>query len=62
MAEILITSMSIKKGTIEIKEAKFVDSNGLPTKKVNLNEAFAVALKASIIDLDMDHLSDNYGV
>jgi len=60
MAEIIITSMSIKKGVIEIKEAKFVDANGLPTKKVNLNEAFAVALKASIIQLDMDHLKDDY--
>lgn len=52
--------MSIKKGTIEIKEAKFVDSNGLPTKKVNLNEAFAVALKASIIQLDLNHLKPDY--
>jgi len=52
--------MSIKKGSIEIKEAKFVDANGLPTKKVNLNEAFAVALKASIIQLDMDHLKPDY--
>jgi len=60
MAEIIITSMSIKKGSIEIKEAKFVDANGLPTKKVNLNEAFAVALKASIIQLDMDHLKPDY--
>jgi len=60
MSEIIITSMSIKKGIIEIKEAKFVDANGLPTKKVNLNEAFAVALKASIITLDMDHLKEGY--
>lgn len=54
--------MSIKKGTIEIKEAKFVDSNGMPTRKVNLNEHFAISLKASIIDLDMDHLKSDYGV
>jgi len=60
MSEIIITSMSIKKGTIEIKEAKFVDSNGMPTRKVNLNEHFAVALKASIIQLDLEHLKEDY--
>lgn len=60
MAEVTITGMSIKKGTIEITEVKFVDSNGFPTKKVNLNEAFAVALKGSIIQLDMEHLKDDY--
>ncbi len=60
--EVIITGMTIKKGVIEITEVKQVDSNGMPTRKVNLNEHFAISLKASIIDLDMDHLKSDYGV
>jgi len=54
MAEIIITSMSIRKGTIEIKEVKLVDQNGMPTRKIALNEQFAVALKGTIIELNME--------
>jgi len=54
MPEIIITSMSIQKGTIEIKEVKLVDPNGMPTRKIALNEKFAVALRGTIIELNMD--------
>ena len=54
MAEIIITGISIKKGSIEIKEVKLVDQNGMPTRKIALNEQFAVALKGTIIELNMD--------
>jgi len=52
--------MSIKKGVIEIKEAKHVDQNGNPTKAVALNESFAVALKGSEIELNLDHLKSDW--
>ena len=54
MPDIIITSMSIRKGTIEIKEVKLVDQNGMPTRKIALNEQFAVALKGTIIELNME--------
>lgn len=54
MPEIIITSMSIQKGTIEIKEVKLVDPNGMPTRTIALNEKFAVALRGTIIELNMD--------
>ena len=54
MPEIIITSMSIQKGTIEIKEVKLVDPNVMPTRKIALNEQFAVALRGTIIELNMD--------
>ena len=50
--------MKVEKGSIEISEAKIVDSNGNPTRSVAINESFAVALKASIIDLDLSHLKN----
>lgn len=59
MPEILITKMRIVKNAIEISEAKIVDDNGNPTRAVAINEAFAVALKGSIIDLDLSHLNNN---
>jgi len=60
--EVIITGMKIEKNRLIITEVKQVDSNGMPTRKVNLNEHFAVALKGTIIDLDMDHLKSDYGV
>ena len=58
MPEILITKMKVQKNTIEISEAKIVDDNGNPTRNVAINESFAVALKGSIIDLDLSHLNN----
>jgi len=58
--EIIITGMKIEKNRLIITEVKQVDSNGMPTRKVNLNEHFAVALKASIIQLDLEHLKEDY--
>lgn len=58
MPEILITKMKVDKNKIEISEAKIVDENGNPTRNVAINESFAVALKASIIDLDLSHLKN----
>lgn len=60
MSEIIITGIKIEKNRLIITEAKHVDNNGNPTKKVSINEHFAVALKASIIQLDMDHLKEDY--
>ena len=59
MPEILITKMKVEKNKIEISEAKIVDDAGNPTRAVAINEAFAVALKGSIIDLDLSHLNNN---
>lgn len=53
MPKVVITKMSIKKGVIEIKEASLVDDKGFPKRKITLNEQFAVALRGSIIDLNM---------
>ena len=50
--------MKVDKNKIEISEAKIVDANGNPTRTVAINESFAVALKASIIDLDLSHLKN----
>tara|TARA_Y100001937_G_scaffold115696_1_gene166798 strand:+ start:231 stop:416 length:186 start_codon:yes stop_codon:yes gene_type:complete len=58
MPEILITKMKVDKNKIEIFEAKIVDSNGNPTRNVSINESFAVALKGSIINLDLSHLKN----
>ena len=58
MPEILITKMKVDKNKIEISEAKIVDANGNPTRTVAINESFAVALKGSIIDLDLSHLNN----
>ena len=51
--------MKVEKNKIEISEAKIIDDNGNPTRAVAINEAFAVALKGSIIDLDLSHLNNN---
>ena len=59
MPEILITKMKVDKNKIEISEAKIIDENGNPTRTVAINESFAVALKGSIIDLDLSHLNNN---
>ncbi len=59
MPEILITKMKVDKNKIEISEAKIVDASGNPTRTVAINESFAVALKGSIIDLDLSHLNNN---
>lgn len=50
--------MKVDKNRIEISEAKIVDDNGKPTRSVAINESFAVALKGSIIDLDLSHLNN----
>ena len=50
--------MKVDKNKIEIFEAKIVDSNGNPTRNVSINESFAVALKGSIINLDLSHLKN----
>ena len=60
MSKILITGMAIEKNRIVIKEAKHVDNSGKPTRAVAINEAFAIALKASIIELDLEHLKEDY--
>jgi hypothetical protein len=44
MAEIIITGMKIEKNQIVITEAKQVDDDGNPTRKVSINEHFAIAL------------------
>ena len=62
MPEILITKMKVEKNTIEISEAKIIDDNGNPTRSVAINESFAVALKGSIIDLDLSHLNEKDNV
>lgn len=62
MPEILITKMKVDKNKIEISEAKIVDENGNPTRSVAINESFAVALKASIIDLDLSHINQKENV
>ena len=62
MPEILITKMKVDKNRIEISEAKIVDDNGKPTRSVAINESFAVALKGSIIDLDLSHLNEKNNV
>ena len=54
--------MKVEKGSIEISEAKIVDSNGNPTRNVSINESFAVALKGSIINLDLSHLNEKNNV
>lgn len=59
MPEILITKMRIVKNAIEISEAKIIDENGNPSRTVAINQSFAVALKGSIIDLDLSHLNEN---
>jgi len=58
MPEILITKMRIVKNAIEISEAKIIDENGNPSRTVAINQSFAVALKGSIIDLDLSHLKN----
>ena len=58
MSKILITKMKVEKGSIEISEAKIVDANGNPTRNVSINESFAIALKGSIINLDLSHLKN----
>tara|TARA_R100000951_G_C2524752_1_gene144554 strand:- start:144 stop:329 length:186 start_codon:yes stop_codon:yes gene_type:complete len=58
MPEILITKMRIVKNAIEISEAKIIDENGNPSRTVAINQSFAVALKGSIIDLDLSHLNN----
>ena len=62
MPEILITKMKVDKNRIEIFEAKIVDDNGNPTRNVAINESFVVALKGSIIDLDLSHLNEKNNV
>ena len=54
--------MKVDKNKIEISEAKIVDSNGNPTRNVSINESFAVALKGSIINLDLSHLNEKNNV
>ena len=54
--------MKVDKNKIEISEAKIVDENGNPTRSVTINESFAVALKASIIDLDLSHINQKENV
>ena len=58
MPEILITKMRIVKNAIEISEAKIIDENGNPSRTVAINQSFAVALKGSIINLDLSHLNN----
>jgi hypothetical protein len=60
MAEIIITGMKIEKNQIVITEAKQVDDDGNPTRKVSINEHFAIALKASVIELNLDHLKKDF--
>lgn len=60
MAEIIITGMKIEKNQIVITEAKQVDDDGNPTRKVSINEHFAIALKGSVIDLNLDHLKKDF--
>ena len=62
MSKILITKMKVEKGSIEISEAKIVDSNGNPTRSVSINESFAIALKGSILKLDLSHLNKKENV
>ena len=59
MPEILSTKMRGVKNAIEISEAKIIDENGNPSRTVAINQSFAVALKGSIIDLDLSHLNEN---
>jgi hypothetical protein len=60
MAEIIITGMKIEKNQIVITEAKQVDDDGNPTRKVSINEHFAIALKGSVIELNLDHLKKDF--
>lgn len=52
--------MKIEKNRLIITEAKHVDENGNPTRSVAINEAFAVALKASEISLNLEHLKSDW--
>ena len=58
MPKVIITKMSIAKGKIEIGEVKIVDDQGFPVRSIALNEQFAIALKGSIIELNMDHKNE----
>ena len=52
--------MKIEKNQIVITEAKQVDDDGNPTRKVSINEHFAIALKGSVIELNLDHLKKDF--
>ena len=60
MAKITITGMKIEKNRLIITEAKHIDDNGNPTRPVAINQAFAVALKGSEIELNLDHLKSDW--
>jgi len=58
--KVIITGMKYEKGKIIITEAKHLDSNNNPTRNVAINEHFAISIKASIIQLDLEHLKEDY--
>lgn len=60
MRKVLITGLRIEKNKLTITEVKHLDDNGNPTRSVAINEAFAVALKGSEIELNLDHLKSDW--
>lgn len=55
MTEIRITQLEIKNGTIIIKEAVKLN-DGRIGKKIALNEKFAITLKQTDIELNLDNI------
>lgn len=55
MTEIRITQLEIKNGQIVIKEARKLN-DGRIGSKVNLNEKFAITLKQTDIELNLEDI------
>lgn len=52
--KIRFTQMAYEKGKIIVKEVHAVDDNGKFIRKINLNEAFAIAIKQTDYELNTD--------